>query len=97
MQFSDGIASLIKLFKDATKVEIGSIAGRVNVIGMFLLTLLILAAAAQGFVNSVVKLIRPTTKTDETSLLSVLIVFTVAMVLCLGVVTVDDHLRNRRS
>lgn len=66
MKFPDGVSELLRLFGKAIKLEIGTVAGKVNLIGMVLWTLLVLAASAQGLVNSIIEAIRPEAETDST-------------------------------
>ncbi len=95
MRFPDGLDELVRLFKAAFGAEIRTLAGRVNLVLMFLWVFIVLAASLQGLVNSLIELARPAADTDSTSFSSVLIGYSIMMLLCLAIVVVDDRLRKK--
>ncbi len=95
MRFPDGLAELVRLFKSAVGAETRTPAGRVNLVLMFLWVFIVLAASFQGLVNSLIELVRPAADTDSVSLSSVLIGYSVMMLLCLAIVVIDDRLRKK--
>lgn len=88
------VESLSSIAKEAVRLESRG-PGRINGLGLVLLAVLVFTFSAVGWLDLLVKLVRPEATLGGISALTGVLIFVAMLILCLFLLMVDDYLRRK--